>query len=125
MIRAAHRAIGFLSPLWRASPRWYAFAMPLAAVIAAPTVFAMSPVTLCPSPPFIIELISGGVVLAWLMSSTGLILLAVILHGTHNMSQRACSPFGAWHRSTQMPVCAAESASKGDALFRSMLDGIA
>jgi hypothetical protein len=56
-----------------------------------------------PVAPFIIELISGGVVLAWLMSSTGLILLAVIMHGTHNMSQQACSPFGTWHRSTQMP----------------------
>src|ERR1019366_4047106 len=56
-----------------------------------------------PVAPFIIELIRGGVVLAWVMSSTELILLAVIMHGTHNMSQQACSPFGAWHRSTQMP----------------------
>ena len=98
VIRAAHRAIGFLSPLWRASPRSYALAIARGDRSAR----CVRDVAGDPLPvaPFIIELISGGVVLAWLMSSTGLILLAVIMHGTHNMSQQACSPFGAWHRST-------------------------
>jgi len=39
--------------------------------------------------PFLIELASGGVVLAWLMNSTRVIWLPILLHGAHNMSQQA------------------------------------
>jgi len=39
--------------------------------------------------PFVIELLAGGVVLAWIMNSTGRITLAILLHGVHNATQSA------------------------------------
>jgi membrane protease YdiL (CAAX protease family) len=42
-----------------------------------------------PVGPFVVDLLSGGVVLAWLMNCTGRILLPIILHGAHNMYQQA------------------------------------
>jgi membrane protease YdiL (CAAX protease family) len=42
-----------------------------------------------PFTPFTIELLCGGVVLAWIMNSTGRITLAILLHGIHNASQDA------------------------------------
>lgn len=39
--------------------------------------------------PFLIELAAGGVVLAWMMNSTRVIWLPILLHGAHNMSQQA------------------------------------
>jgi membrane protease YdiL (CAAX protease family) len=42
-----------------------------------------------PVGPFVLDLVAGGVVLAWLMNSTGRILLPIVLHGAHNMYQQA------------------------------------
>jgi membrane protease YdiL (CAAX protease family) len=51
-----------------------------------PLFFADGP----PSPaPFAIDLLSGGVVLAWLLFRTRSLLLVVLTHAAHNMSQQA------------------------------------
>jgi uncharacterized protein len=42
-----------------------------------------------PYVPFTVELLAGGVVLAWIMNSTGRITLAILLHGVHNATQDA------------------------------------
>lgn len=84
-------------------PAWRGYALPLlqrrfapwAAVLVlglfhagwhAPLFLTNDPPSLA---PFVIELLAGGVVLAWLVNSTGRVLLAVLMHGAHNMSEQA------------------------------------
>jgi membrane protease YdiL (CAAX protease family) len=43
-----------------------------------------------PAPgPFLLGLLSGGVVLAWLWNSTGSIVIPILLHGANNMAEQA------------------------------------
>jgi membrane protease YdiL (CAAX protease family) len=52
----------------------------------APLFFSDGP----PSPvPFTVDLLGGGVVLAWLLFKTHSLLLVVLMHGAHNMAQQA------------------------------------
>lgn len=62
------------------------------AILAAGHALWHLPLFLAPDPPplgaFVLGLVSGGVVLAWLMNCTGNIVLVMVLHGGFNATQQ-------------------------------------